>query len=233
MTEPSSSFILPPSSLPPGISLPPSISLLPGPAYRVLTARLVLRCWQPADAPLLKAAVDASLEHLLPWMPWAAREPTDLQTKIDRMRQSRAKFDSGQDFVYGVFDRDETRVLGSSGLHTRAGEDAREIGYWIHKDFINQGLATELSAALTKVAFEVDKVNRIEIHCDPTNVRSAAIPRKLGYTYEGTLRRRSSNADGSPSDSMIWTLFADEYPASPAASAKIEAFDAIGRKILP
>ena len=46
-----------------------------GPAYRIHTQRLVLRCWQPTDAPLLKAAIDASLEHLRPWLPWAQHEP--------------------------------------------------------------------------------------------------------------------------------------------------------------
>jgi len=58
-------------------------------------------------------------------------------------------------------------VLGSTGLHTRVGAGAREIGYWIHQDYINQGLATEATAALTKVAFAIDQVTRIEIHCDP------------------------------------------------------------------
>ena len=37
--------------------------------YRIETGRLVLRCYEPDDAPLLKEAVDASIEHLLPWMP--------------------------------------------------------------------------------------------------------------------------------------------------------------------
>jgi RimJ/RimL family protein N-acetyltransferase len=135
-----------------------------------------MRCWEPADALLLKAAIDASLDHLRPWMPWAQHEPEELEAKIERLRRYRGNFDLGQDFVYGVFDRDETQVLGSSGLHTRVGKGAREIGYWIHADHVNQGLATETSAALTRVAFEVDVVGRVEIHCDPANERSAAVP---------------------------------------------------------
>ncbi|HEV8114047.1 MAG TPA: hypothetical protein VGR31_14845 [Planctomycetota bacterium] len=35
--------------------------LLRGPAYRIETDRLVLRCFDPNDAVLLKSAVDASL----------------------------------------------------------------------------------------------------------------------------------------------------------------------------
>ena len=199
------------------------------PAYRIHTRRLVVRCWNPEDAPLLKAAVDASLEHLRPWMPWAKNEPTNLQAKINLLRRFRGGFDLGQDFVYGILSRDESQVLDGSGLHTRVGEGALEIGYWIHVDHINQGFATEVAAALTKVAFEINGVDRVEIHCDLDNVRSASVPRKLGFTHEATLRRRAVAESGEPCDAMFWTLFADEFPLSLAARAEIEAFDAAGR----
>jgi RimJ/RimL family protein N-acetyltransferase len=203
-----------------------------GPAYRIQTARLVLRCWNPADAPLQAAAILESREHLLPWMPWAANEPVELSQRVKWLRKCRGNFDLDQDYIYGVFNLEETKVLGGTGLHTRTGETAREIGYWIHKDYTHKGLATELSAALTRVAFEIDQVERVEIHCNPSNTYSAAVPRKLGYVYEGTLRARSLNTDGSPSDSMIWTMLREEYPGSPCTSAQIEAYNAIGERIL-
>jgi len=68
--------------------------------------------------------------------------------------------DLDQQYVYGIFDHDETRVLGSSGLHNRVGDQALEIGYWIHAAWINQGYATEAAAALTKVAFLFHQVRR-------------------------------------------------------------------------
>jgi RimJ/RimL family protein N-acetyltransferase len=208
------------------------VSPLPGPAYRVETPRLVIRCWNPADAPLLKAAIDENLEHLRPWMPWAHSEPTDLQVKIDNIRRWRAKFDQGEDFVYGIFSQDESRVLGGTGLHTRVGQDAREIGYWIHKDCINQGIATEAAAALTKVGFEVDRLVRIEIHCAVENVRSAAVPRKLGYNLDGILRQRSALGNGQRTNTMVWTLLQEEYANTPSAQAQVTAYDAAGRKII-
>jgi RimJ/RimL family protein N-acetyltransferase len=193
---------------------------------------MVLRCWEPSDAYLLSAAIEQSIEHLLPWMPWAGQEPLSIEERVQWLRSCRGNFDLDKDFVYGVFDRDETRVLGGTGLHTRPGEGGREIGYWIHKDFTGKGLATELSAALTRVAFEIEHVNRVEIHCDPRNVRSAAVPRRLGYTHEANLRARMYDSDGQPCDTMIWTLFREDYPKTPCASAIIEAFDVVGNQLI-
>jgi RimJ/RimL family protein N-acetyltransferase len=123
-------------------------------------------------------------------------------------------------------------VLGGTGLHTRLGDRAREIGYWIHAAHVNRGLATEAAAALTRVGFELERVARVEIHCGPHNARSAAVARKLGYTHEATLRERTADAAGNPRDTMIWTLFAADYPGSPCAGQKLEAFDAAGRRLL-
>jgi RimJ/RimL family protein N-acetyltransferase len=205
---------------------------LTGPAYRIITNRLVIRCYNPVDAPLMVASVTENIEHLRPWMAWIADEPETLEQKIDRIRKFRGNFDHGLDYIYGIFDLQETRLLGGTGLHTRIGPRAREIGYWIHKDYIGQGLATESSAALIRVAFEIDKVNRVEIHCAPENVASSAVPRKLGFTHEATLKKRTPFGDGELRDSMIWTLFAADYPASPASRASIQAFDAIDRRLI-
>jgi RimJ/RimL family protein N-acetyltransferase len=206
--------------------------MIPGPAYRIITKRLVIRCYNPEDAPLVAASVTESLDHLKPWMPWAHSEPQEnLQTRIERLRQFRGRFDQNQDYIYGIFDLEQTRLLGGTGLHTRAGDGALEIGYWIHKDFINQGLATESVSALTKIGFEINEVSRMEIHCDPANLRSAAIPRKLGYTHEATLRKHTRFLDGWR-DSAVWTLFLEEYPKTPSKLIDIKAFDAANRRIL-
>ena len=202
------------------------------PAYRIQTPRLVLRCWQPSDADLMKAAVDESREYLKPWMPWVGDEPESVSTITQRLREFRASFDRDENYIYGIFDLDETRVLGGTGLHPRSGEGGIEIGYWIRIGANGQGLATESSAALTKVAFEVHLLDRVEIHCEPANVASAAIPRKLGYSHEATLRRRSVFPKNDWRDSMVWTMFASDFSQSPAAKLPIQAWDAGGIKII-
>src|SRR5574342_1423507 len=110
------------------------------PAYRVETQRLVLRCWEPKDAGMLQAAAAESKDHLLTFMPWASEEPQTVAQKVELTRRFRSHFDSGQDYVYGIFNPDETRVLGGTGLHRRLKGNGLGIGYWIHKGFVSQGV---------------------------------------------------------------------------------------------
>ena len=189
----------------------------------------VIRCWDPRDAALLKDAVDSSLEHLRAWMPWAYHEPQDIDAKAALLRLFRGKFDLAQDFVFGIFSADETRVLGGTGLHTRAGDGALEIGYWVRADAVRQGIATTVAGALTRVGIELAGADRIEIHVDIENEVSSRVPRRLGYREEGVLRRRLPTHDGSPQrDALIFSLFAEDLAGSPAADVGYAAFDCRG-----
>jgi RimJ/RimL family protein N-acetyltransferase len=205
---------------------------LTDPPYRIVTERVVMRCWEPRDAPLLKDAVDSSLDHLQAWMPWAREEPQPLEEKVKLLRRFRGSFDLGEDFVYGVFSSDELEVFGGTGLHTRLGAGALEIGYWIRESRVGTGLATEATAALTRVAFELCGVDRVEIRVEPTNEPSMAVPRRLGFIEEARLRRRlPAKEGGEPRDAIIFTVFRDDFAGTPASSAQFEAFDALGVRV--
>jgi len=206
---------------------------LSGPAYSIRTPRLLVRCFDPRDALLLKSAIDASLDQLVPWLPWAREEPQSLEAKGDVLRHFRARFDLDKDWNYGLFTPDERELVGGLGLHRRGGHEAREMGYWIAKAHGGQGLAAEAVAAVVRVCFEVDRLERVEIHCDESNLRSASIPRKLGFTEEGRLRRVLHGADGTSHlrDAVVFALLADELAGTPVASVPLEAFDATGARV--
>lgn len=201
-------------------------------AYRIETPRLVIRAWDPGDAELLKNAIDRSIDHLKPFMPWARFEPEPIDAKINRIRRWRSDFDADRDYVFGVFDKSESVSLGGTGLHTRVGQNALEIGYWIAAEAINQGYATELSAALTKAGFEVAGVRRMEIHCDALNIASARIPEKLGYSLDAQFKDDDPTEPGTYRTTMVWRMFREDYENSPAKEVKIKAYDIAGRLIL-
>lgn len=203
----------------------------PPPPYRIETERLVIRCYEPRDAPLLKEAVDSSLEHLRDWMQWALRAPLTLEENIQLMKLFRSAFDAGEDFTCGIFSPDENALLGGTGLMPRIGPRGLEIGYWVRASATRQGIVTESTAALTRVGLEVCGADRIEIRVDPGNVASRGIPLKLGFTEEATLRRRLPAPVGTPlRDVTIWTMFREDF--DPGIAPVLRAFDALGRQLI-
>jgi RimJ/RimL family protein N-acetyltransferase len=189
------------------------------------------------DAKAFKDAVDTSLGHLRPWMPWARTEPKSLTEKIDLLRSWRGEFDRDTNFVYGIFPKDLGQVLGCVGLHPRVGPEGLEIGYWLRTSALKQGYATEAVATLTRAAFKVCGVDRVEIHVDPSNTASLQVPTRLGFTEEARLRRRLElDPPGYPlRDEVIFSLFAGDFESSVAntTSQEFVIYDGAGRKLDP
>jgi RimJ/RimL family protein N-acetyltransferase len=199
------------------------MSAWPHPAYAVYTPRLVIRCWDRGDVDAMHEAIRANIASFGPWMPWTAQEPLDRAARVERVRRYRGLFDLGEDFIYGIFDARDGRVLGGCGLHPRTSAGALEIGYWIVGDRWGEGLATEVAGALTRVGFEIMGADRMEIRVDPANTRSLSIPRKLGYREEGTLRGTGEPRGGSPTrvDLTVFSMLPSELAESAAAAIAI------------
>lgn len=179
----------------------------PTPPSRIEGQRLVLRCWEAADARLFESALRASREHIGAWIPPVWDEPTELDAIGRRLEQFRAEFHAGVGFVYAMLDATESEVLGEAGLMPRIGPGALEIGYWVHVDHVGRGLATEATYALTRAALALPEVKRIEIHCDPANVPSAAVPRRLGYHLTQPPRLDLASPDSrSPREVLVFAL---------------------------
>lgn len=202
-------------------------------AYRLVTERLELRCWRPEDAAPLLDVIGRSKPELEIFLPWARLEPTSLDAKIELLRTFRGRFDLGMDFAYGVFLRETGEIVGGNGLMPRIGMGGLEIGYWTATHHAGKGYCTEGSAALAHHALVTLGMDRVEIHAEPQNGPSNAIPKKLGFEREGVLRRRYPYADNDLRDTVIWTLFREKLPrADKVTWARYEAFDFAGRKIL-
>jgi RimJ/RimL family protein N-acetyltransferase len=173
---------------------------------RIESKRLVIRCWRPEDATRLKDAIDSSLEQLREWVPWAMDEPSSVQTLATRLDEMRDRFGTGQDWAFAVFESGESRLVGGAGLHPRGSTDRLEIGYWLRSDASGRGYATETAAALCEAAFACTAVERLEIHCDVENARSAAVAQRLGFVRDREFRQEVPTLRGSYRRTVVWTL---------------------------
>lgn len=176
------------------------------PPHRIRTQRCVLRVADPAEAVLLRAAIDSSLEHLRAWLPWAVQEPRSLAETKEHLVRGRERFEQCDDFQYSIFDGDEREILGGVGLHRRGEPGCLEIGYWIRRDRVGQGLATECVRALTIAALGMLGIDRVQIDCDPENQASRRIPEKLGYDLLQHRLRNKKKPTGELRDTLVYQI---------------------------
>jgi RimJ/RimL family protein N-acetyltransferase len=153
--------------------------------------RLVLRAPRPGDGEALNAAVIESLAELRPWMPWAMQAPT-LADSEEYVRRAAVKYAAREDLSLLLWCKATGDLVGASGMHRIDwAVPAVEIGYWVRTSRAGQGYITEAVNAITSFAFDVLSAQRVAIHCDERNTRSAAVARRAGFELEGVLRHEA------------------------------------------
>ena len=166
---------------------------------------IVVRAYTPDDAQRMVDAVTASIEHLRPRMPWIAFEPQTVQQRREFLEGWVNAWIRREEFNYGLFSGES--LVGSTGLHVRSGVGTLEIGYWVHVDHVNKGLATLAARTMLEAAFGMACVEAVEIVHDSTNLASRRVPEKLGFRFEGEFLRSSdavhSQTPLAPADSGV------------------------------
>ena len=200
-------------------------------ACRVLTARLLMRSYCEDDAGARRALVDANDAWLRPWIPWMREEPMSLPATRELLRQHAAAFGKRELFRYPIFERDSGAMIGETGLYPRIGPGGLEAGYLLGRNFAGQGFAIEAASAMIRIAFEVEQVDRVQMHCDPANTASVKIPRQLGFGLRDIISQRGEDQYDS-GELMIWVLPREDYPNSAAHGVAVKAYDAEGEKLL-
>jgi RimJ/RimL family protein N-acetyltransferase len=179
----------------------------------ILGPRVRLRPWCPADAPRLFDAVDESRVRIGQWMLWI-RYHTTLTDSAEFCRRKADAWTARNGFPVGIWHRDTGQLLGGSGLHdiewrTPTGQ----IGYWLRDSAIGQGYAEEAVRLQLAFAFDGLGLLRVELSCDPNNLRSRRIPEAIGFTLEGRLRSNQRTPDGAIRDTLIYSILAEEWRA--------------------
>lgn len=161
------------------------------------------------DAEDLFALVTKNHAHLYEWMNWVPEEGTTREDIRDFIRRSeRAAREQTQ---YNAVIVRSDKIIGCTGFPEINWEDRwAHIGYWLDKDHTAKGIVTTAVRALTTYAFEALELNRIEIRCAAGNTVSAAIPRRLGFVHEGTLRELRL-LHGTYVDDLVFAMLSKDW----------------------
>lgn len=167
----------------------------------------ILRRYTIDDLDAIYAAVDANRDRLDPWMPWTERTRSvdEQRVWLDSVLSDEKGTTGLGIFVGGEF---------AGGIGLKQGEFgiSAEIGYWLAREYEGRGLMTRAVVALTELAFDELGFHRVCIRAAPTNLRSRAIPERLGFVEEAVLREeaRGSLAHGYH-DLVVYGMLEDEW----------------------
>lgn len=169
-----------------------------------------LRLLRPDDAVDLFSLIDANRSYLKQWLSWLNTTQTVDDTR-HFIRLTRDRANDNQGFAAAIIYHDS--IVGIIGLNGISWSDrTSSIGYWIAEPYQGKGLITTSCKAVLTHAFEGLALNRIAIMCATQNLRSQAVPRRLGFVHEGRLRQAQWVYDHFV-DHEVFSLLRHEWQA--------------------
>jgi len=159
-------------------------------------------------APEMFALIEASRESLRKWLPWVDTTLTLDDSKMFIMRAT-DQFYSDTGVHCAIFYKG--RMAGIIGcVKMDLGNRTGEIGYWLGDAYRGMGIMTTVCTAMLEYLFESMFLNRVEIRCAPENIKSIAVPIRLGFKKEGVVRQAAWLNDRFI-DLAIYGMLAEEW----------------------
>jgi ribosomal-protein-serine acetyltransferase len=168
---------------------------------------ITLRWPVMADADELFALTEANRDHLARWLPWAPDHTLESErTWVEgRIKAQTDGTGSPPLLIY----RDS--LVGFTGVNGMGPlNKSCNLGYYIAESFQGRGIVTRACRGLLPYAFGTMGMNRVQLCANPANTRSVNIPRRLGFTYEGTMREVEL-LNGRYQDSACYSMLASEW----------------------
>lgn len=167
-----------------------------------------IRSLEESDTETVFALVDRNREHLRRWLIWVDRSSSPEVTR-QFIKDSKRSFENKEAMSAGIWF--QRQLAGAIGVvHYDWFNRKLELGYWISTEHQGKGIVTRAVSAMIDDAFNNQGLNRVEIHCAKANIRSRAIPERLGFKQDGVMRQ-SSLLNDELVDKVIYSMLASEW----------------------
>ncbi len=152
--------------------------------YEIITDRLLLRAPRMDDAVMINAAMNDVWHDLQMWMSWAYDGNNTLESTKAWIETVDCQIKNGGYPLIGLC-HETGKFVVATGI--TAHEDMPTTGYWVAKEFLGRGYATESANATIRFAFSEINYNVMGIEYFEGNHKSRHIIEKLGFTHLKTL----------------------------------------------
>jgi len=130
---------------------------------------------------------------------------------VEEVERQAREAPHGQVTALAIAEARSGDFLGGIGLY-RINERHRrgEVGFWLTPQARGRGAASRAVRLVTTWAFDSIGFERVELTTTPDNAATRALALKLGFTEEGTMRRRNLER-GRRVDVMMFAVLKDEW----------------------
>jgi RimJ/RimL family protein N-acetyltransferase len=171
------------------------------------TGRLILRPFTLEDsATVQKLAGDKEISSTTLNIPYPYEDGV-AQIWISNHEE---KFEKKEELVLAITNKTNKNIMGAVGLKINKDFNNAELGYWIGKEFWNNGYATEASEKIIDFGFNKLMLNKIHAHYLVINKASGKVMDKVGMEQEGYLKQHVIK-DGTYHDIIQYGILRDNY----------------------
>jgi RimJ/RimL family protein N-acetyltransferase len=176
--------------------------------FTLETHKVLLRLLQPEDFKQLLQL--AQPKEIWDWFVKDMSDPDTLQKWIQELLQERVE---QKRMPFTIISKDTYEICGCTSFLNISFYDKRlEIGStWLGTSFMGTGINRHAKFALLTYAFEVLKMERVEIKTDNLNERSKAAILKTGMIPEGILRSHMQMHSNRRRDTIYFSLIKEEW----------------------
>jgi len=171
------------------------------------TARLILRPFAAADAPLVEALAGA---REIADTTLAIPHPYPAGAAAGWIGTHAAAWQRGAGVTYAITLRPDGALVGAIGLTVNQAHACGELGYWIAVPCWNRGYCTEAARAVVAFGFDTLRLHRIQAHHLTRNPPSGRVMQKIGMQREGVHREAIRKRDRFEDIAVYGILAADD-----------------------
>lgn len=151
---------------------------------------------------------DSCRPYLKEWLPWLDGTKS-VEDTLAFIEMTKKQFSINNGLQTGIWYKGNMAgVIGFHGINWA--HKSTSIGYWLGERFQGNGITTKSCKAFINYAFKELNLNRVEIRCAEKNLKSRAIPERLGFNHEGMIRETEWLYDHYV-DHIVYGLLAKEW----------------------
>ncbi len=176
-------------------------------SYRV-DGEVSLKLLTQSDAEDVFELINRNRRHLREWLGWVDAS-TELAATRSFIHYNLERFTRREALDTGILYKG--KLVGKIGFNNiNHANKTAEIGYMLGEKYTGRGIMTRAAEAMVNLAFHEFQLQKVEIRVAPGNIKSSAIPERLGFVKEGTIRRAEFLYDHYV-DHVVYGMLREEW----------------------